>query len=81
MALAMARSRGKLLPFHLELACDVATTKHERPAVLMLGRDHSIADGLEYVAAWNSAQLVSADYAEVFSAMKEKRRPVFLSKM
>ncbi len=47
----------------------------------MLARDHSVADGLEYVAAWNSAQLVSADYVEVFSALKEKRQPVFLSKM
>lgn len=48
---------------------------------LLVDRDHSVADGLEYVAAWNSAQLVSADYAEVFSAMKERRRPVFASKM
>jgi hypothetical protein len=44
-------------------------------------RDHNVADGLEYVAAWNSAQLVSADYAEVFQAMKAKRRPVFSSKL
>ena len=44
-------------------------------------RDHSIADGLDYVAAWNSAQLVSADYVEVFEAMRQKRRPIFSSKM
>ena len=63
------------------MVSETAQTAAESSAVLMFTRDHSVADGLEYVAAWNSAQLVSADYAEVFSAMKEKRRPVFLSKM
>lgn len=40
-------------------------------------RDHSVADGLEYVATWNAGMLHSADFAEVFAALKEKRKPIF----
>ena len=40
-------------------------------------RDHSIAQGLEYVAAWNSGQLASADVREAFQAMQQKRQPHF----
>lgn len=40
-------------------------------------RDHSVADGLDYVSAWNASMLNSSDFVEVFSAAKEKRKPVF----
>ncbi|GEL71823.1 crotonase/enoyl-CoA hydratase family protein [Myxococcus virescens] len=39
--------------------------------------DKSIADGLRYVAVWNSAFLQSHDLAEAFSAFVERRPPHF----
>ncbi len=40
-------------------------------------RDHSVADGLNYIATWNAAMLMSKDLAEAGLAMREKRAPVF----
>jgi enoyl-CoA hydratase len=37
----------------------------------------SVSDGLEYVAAWNSAFLASEDLAEAVSSFIEKRRPEY----
>jgi len=40
-------------------------------------RDHSVADGLNYIATWNAAMLMSQGLAEAGQAMREKRAPVF----
>jgi enoyl-CoA hydratase len=40
-------------------------------------RDHSVADGLEYIANWNAAMFDTDDMAEAFTAQIEKRRPDF----
>ena len=40
-------------------------------------RDHSVTDGLNYVAGWNAAMLLSADLGESIAAQKEKRAPRF----
>ncbi len=45
--------------------------------VLDHGDGKSIADGLEYVAAWNAAFLPSEDLAEAAAASRQKRPPVF----
>lgn len=45
--------------------------------MLNYGRDHSVADGLNYIATWNAAMLMSADLNESMSAMREKRLPKF----
>jgi enoyl-CoA hydratase len=45
--------------------------------MLNYARDHSIADGLNYVATWNAAMLSAADLAEAFRARMEKREPAF----
>jgi enoyl-CoA hydratase len=45
--------------------------------MLNYGRDHSIADGLNYIATWNAAMLMSADLDESMLAMREKRLPKF----
>jgi enoyl-CoA hydratase len=39
--------------------------------------DKSVADGLGYVAVWNSAFLQSADLAEAMMAFRERREPRF----
>ena len=45
--------------------------------MLNYGRDHSVADGLNYVATWNAAMLMSADLDEAIAAMRDKREPRF----
>ena len=45
--------------------------------MLLHSRDHSVADGLKYVATWNSAMLLSTDLEESVMAMMEKRPPEF----
>ena len=45
--------------------------------MLNYGRDHSVADGLNYVATWNAAMLMSADLSEAMGALREKRVPKF----
>ena len=45
--------------------------------MLNYGRDHSVADGLNQVATWNAAMLMSADLEEAMAAMRDKRLPRF----
>ena len=45
--------------------------------VMNYNRDHSVADGLNYVANWNAAMLLSADLGECIAAQREKRSPIF----
>lgn len=43
----------------------------------LFARDHSVADGLAYTAAWNASALVSSDAVEAMSAYLGKRVPRF----
>ncbi|MBC8258979.1 MAG: crotonase/enoyl-CoA hydratase family protein [SAR324 cluster bacterium] len=45
--------------------------------MLLHARDHSVADGLNYVATWNSAMLLSADLEESMMSMLQNRPPEF----
>jgi enoyl-CoA hydratase/carnithine racemase len=45
--------------------------------MISYARDHSVADGLNYVATWNAAMLMSTDLKEAVAAQLQKRRPVF----
>jgi len=44
---------------------------------LQFARDHSVADGLAYAAAWNAAMLISEDSGEALAAQAAKRSPKF----
>jgi enoyl-CoA hydratase len=47
-------------------------------AFLNYGRDHTVADTLDYVATWQAAMYYpEVDLVEAFKAQKEKRKPVF----
>ncbi len=48
-------------------------TKH----ILNYSRDHSVADGLDYIATWNAAMLLSNDLTEAFEASIQKREAKF----
>jgi enoyl-CoA hydratase len=43
--------------------------------MITYARDHSLADGLNYVATWNAAMLLSADLPEALAAARERRAP------
>jgi enoyl-CoA hydratase len=45
--------------------------------VMNYSRDRSVADGLNFVAIWNAAMLLSADLNESIAAQQEKRAPKF----
>jgi enoyl-CoA hydratase/carnithine racemase len=45
--------------------------------MITYARDHSVADGLNYIATWNAAMLLSSDLDEALAAGREKRPPVF----
>jgi 2,4-dienoyl-CoA reductase (NADPH2) len=45
--------------------------------MITYARDHSVADGLNYVATWNAAMLLSNDLQESMMANMGKRKPEF----
>jgi enoyl-CoA hydratase len=45
--------------------------------MLNYARDHSVADGLNYIATWNAALLMSSDLQEAMMANMDKRKPEF----
>jgi enoyl-CoA hydratase len=45
--------------------------------MLNYARDHSVEDGLEYIATWQAGMFFGSDMAEAFAAKAEKRKPVF----
>lgn len=45
--------------------------------ILNYSRDHTIADGLNYIATWNAATILSNDLNEAFMATMQKRPPQF----
>jgi enoyl-CoA hydratase len=60
-----------------EIAGNSPLTVRGVKRVLDFGQGKPAADGLSYVAAWNSAFLASDDLAEALSAFAEKRPPRF----
>lgn len=61
----------------MEIAQKSPVTVRGVKQVLNYSRDHSVQDGLDYVATWNAAMLLSADAQEAVTATFEKRTPVF----
>ena len=45
--------------------------------MLNYARDHSVADGLNYIATWQTGMFQNADMFESFKAKADKRTPVF----
>jgi len=74
-------TRDGLLEAARELAREIAAN----PPLVVQGvkrvmnycADKSVADGLGYVAVWNSAFLQSADLVEAMAAFRERRAPQF----
>lgn len=45
--------------------------------ILLYSRDHSVAESLNYMTAWNASMLLSDDLMEAFAAKVSKREPEF----
>ncbi len=69
--LAYAREQAHIIAQKSPLA--VRGTKH----ILNYSRDHSIAEGLDYVATWNAGQLFSEDLRRSIDALRSKKLPSF----
>ena len=65
----------------LELAAEIASKSPVAlwgcKQVINFSRDHSIADGLEYIATWQTGMFSTDDMAEAFGAQAEGRDPDF----
>jgi len=45
--------------------------------MLNYSRDHSVEDGLNYIATWNAAMVITQDLGEGMKAQAEKRQPAY----
>ncbi len=45
--------------------------------MLNYARDHSVEDGLDYIATWQAGMFFGGDMAEAFTAKKDGRKPAF----
>lgn len=45
--------------------------------MILYARDHSVADGLNYVATWNAGMISEADLREAMAAQQAQRPPAF----
>ncbi|GBG65304.1 hypothetical protein CBR_g50345 [Chara braunii] len=67
-----------------EMAEDIASKSsvavEGTKAILLHSRDHSVADGLDYVATWNAGMLISKDIGELLKA-RSRQRPRPSSKL
>lgn len=77
----MADSREDLLNRALEMAGEIAAKSPLAIAGikrnLAYSRDHSVADGLDYIATWNSGMLRGEDLTKAATAAMAKKQAVF----
>ena len=60
-----------------EIAANAPLVVRGVKKVLGYSEEHSVAEGLDYVAVWNSAFLASEDLGEAFAAFAAKRPPEY----
>lgn len=75
-------TQEQMLKHVLELAGEIATKSplavYGSKVMINYARDHSINDGLDYIATWQAGMYnPSADMMESFKAKQEKRAPVY----
>jgi enoyl-CoA hydratase len=77
----VASDADEVLKAARELAREIAANSpiavQGTKAVLAANEGRTVAEGLDYVATWNSAMLVSDDLVEAMTAFMERRPPTF----
>jgi enoyl-CoA hydratase len=70
-----------MLTHVMELAAEIATKAPVAVAgskrMINYARDHSIADGLDYIATWQAGMFAPPHMAEAFAAKMQKREPQY----
>jgi enoyl-CoA hydratase len=70
-----------LLAGVMEVAAEIASKAplavYGSKRMLNYARDHSTADGLDYIGVWNASMFQPVEMAEAFSAKQEKRKANF----
>jgi enoyl-CoA hydratase len=70
-----------MLAHVMGLAADIASKAPVAVAgskrMINYARDHTIADGLDYIATWNAAMFAPPHMMEAFSAKRQRRAPAF----
>ncbi len=71
----------QLLAGVMEVAADIAAKSplaiYGSKQMLNYARDHSTADGLDYIRVWNASMFQPTEMAEAFTANREKRKGEF----
>jgi enoyl-CoA hydratase len=74
-------THDELVAGALEIAAEVASKSPMAvwgcKQVINYSRDHTVADGLDYIATWQSGMFSTDDMAEAFGAKAEGREPEF----
>ncbi len=74
-------TQAQMLEAVLATACEIASKAPLAVAgskvILNYARDHSIADGLDYIATWQAGMFQPADIVEGMAAQGEKRTPTY----
>lgn len=75
-------TQEQMLAHVMEIACEIASKSplavHGSKVMINYARDHSIADGLDYIATWQAGMFnPTSDMFESFRAKQEKRDPVY----
>jgi enoyl-CoA hydratase len=60
-----------------EIAAKSPLAVHGTKEMLNYGRDHSVADGLNLIATWQTGMFQPTDLLESFSARSEGREPEY----
>jgi len=79
---------NEIFPTHEELVAGVLAIAREIASksplaiwgtkeMLLYSRDHSVADGLNHIATWQTGMFQPSDMVETFTAKAEGREPVF----
>jgi enoyl-CoA hydratase len=74
-------TQDAMLAHVMELAAEIATKAPVAVAgskrMINYARDHSIADGLDYIATWQAGMFAPPHMMEAFAAKAQKRDPAF----
>jgi enoyl-CoA hydratase len=78
---AVYPDQESLLNGVMEIAADIASKAplavYGSKKIINYSRDHSTADGLDYIAIWNASMLQPKEMREAMTATAEKRRGAF----